>query len=312
MSHPLVVYADENYNGMSLGLNYGLHPSVANIGIPNDSTTSVKVAAFTKVVLFENDNFGGTSIVLLGPIDIPNLKYYSGGFNDTVSSIQVFSIPPTLAFQASCCRGINSGSQCGKYVSGSAACATTLSQYCSTHMNEAECQSYCRARPEVCDSYVNTYCNSHPTDPFCACIRSPAQVKGIVNPKCVDSKCLTTGYLTTAMKNTNCPSIVDCSIQTSLQNNGVLLSYTVPVQQNCGGGGAIPVKPPAQQPPVTGTGVTGTDAVSAAASKWFVDRIYVFLLFLMFILVAVIGGIWLFSEDVDVMPISNVTTNMTV
>ena len=287
---PLTVYADENYNGITLGLNIGQYPSVANVGIPNDSVTSLRVAAFTKVVLYENDEFTGASITLLGPIDIPNLKYYAGGFNDRVSSIQVINLPPTLDFQAKCCRGINDAASCGKYSPGSAACATTLSQYCGTHMNESECQSYCRANSSVCDAYVNSYCANYPSDPFCACIRSPAQVKGIVNPKCVDSKCLTSGYLTKKIKNANCPSIVDCSIQTSLVNNGVLLSYTVPIQQNCGNNATpTPVTPPV---------ITPTDNNTSLSA-----RAHILLLFLFFVIIAIFGGVLLFNtSDSNVMP----------
>ncbi len=318
-ANPLTVYADENYNGITLGLVVGVYPSVRNIGIPNDSITSLRVAAFTKVVLYADDNFAGTSITLLGPIDIPNLKYYAGGFNDATSSISVTALPPTLDFQAGCCRGTNDAGQCGKYVPGSAACNTTLSQYCSTNMGTAACQQYCRANSAVCDSYVASYCDKNPTDPYCACIKSPAQVKNIYNPKCADSKCLNTGYLTTAMQNSNCPSIVDCSIKTSLENNGVLLSYSVPVQQNCGGNPPVVtppvvtppvVTPPVVTPPVTGTGVTGADQISAAASTlittWISEHIYMILLFVIFIMMAVGGGILLLGmvDDVDVMPIA--------
>ena len=328
---PLTVYVDENYNGLKLDLTFGQYPSVSNIGIPNDSITSLRVAAFTRVLLYENDSFDGTMITLLGPINIPNLKYYSGGFNDTISSIQVISLPPTLDFQAGCCRGTNDASQCGKYIPGSAACNTTLSQYCANNMNTAACQQYCRANSAVCDSYVATYCDRNPSDPYCACIKSPAQVKNIVNPKCADGKCLSTGYLTTAMQNSNCPSIVDCSIQTSLQNNGVLLSYSVPVAQNCGAPPTTPpVKPPVKPPvttppvttPITGTGVTGSDAIASAfytlAADWLSSHIFVILAFLFFVMFAIIGGLFLFSmpDDVsDVMPVGmpdSVQKNMAV
>jgi hypothetical protein len=44
--------------------------------------------------------------------------------------------------------------------------------------------------------------------------------------------------MTTNMQNTPCPTVIDCSIQATLINNGVSLSTTVPIEQNCGNGAA--------------------------------------------------------------------------
>lgn len=221
------------------------------IGIPDDAISSVKISPFVRVILYTDASFRGQSISLTGPRLIPDLSSLTdsgGNWDDRASSLQVISVPPTQDQIASCCLGVSGGSStdCGKYVAGSLVCTEALRGYCTgtnsqgqvigtPNMDVPACQSWCKLNPTICDKAAIDYCAGAGTGtPFCTCINSPATTKGLINPKCADRSCISTGYLTTNMQQANCPNIINCTIQANLANSGVEISKTVPIEQNCG------------------------------------------------------------------------------
>ena len=147
-------------------------------------------------------------------------------------------------------------------------------------MKDPACQAWCRENTTKCDSAVIAYCDLNPDDAYCACLKSPANTKGIINPRCVDRKCLTTGYMTTGMLQTQCPSMVDCSIQATLNNSGVILSNQIPIQQNCGTP-TTPTTPNTSNPPQ----VIITEPAQSSSS------LLIFFIFLFIIFVISLGVI---------------------
>ena len=233
---PVILYSQRDYQGTSLDLDYGNYPNIWTNGFPNDALQSIRVAPFTSAQLFENGSYGGRSITIDGPKDIPILDDYGSGFGGIMSSLIIKYSAPNLVQQVNCCKGITNSSQCGRWQPGSLSCESSMTSWCGTSLGtDPVCKSWCSNNNNLCDQIVNNFCKSQPNDPYCSCINSPAQKTGAVNPKCVDKKCITSGYLTSPMKDTNCPSIINCNIKTTLENSGVILSYDVPMQQNCGG-----------------------------------------------------------------------------
>ncbi len=75
-------YMDEGYRGDSFCLNSG--QSNKNIGNRyNDRISSIRVFGRARVIVFDNENFGGESLTI--DRDVSNL----GRFNDRITSIQV-------------------------------------------------------------------------------------------------------------------------------------------------------------------------------------------------------------------------------
>lgn len=236
-NYPLTVWIAENYNSASgvINIPYGEYANVSNIGVPNNSISSIKVAPFTVVVMWEDFNFGGAVTTIYGPIEIPRMYAWNGGWNDRVSSLKVVRFEPPVADKLKCCQGQSTAYSCGEFQPGSQACNTTYSNYCAADkLGDPMCQLWCRQNTHACDPRAVQYCGANPADPFCSCILSPANVNNVINPKCADKKCINSGYVTTAMQTSNCPSIVNCSVRVNLENSGVTLSENVPIQQNCG------------------------------------------------------------------------------
>lgn len=263
---PVTLYGDFSYgkNHPWGTANYGIYPNLSIIGIPPGWVWSVEVAAWTQLILYSQPNYAGSQLSLHGPVSIPNLASYRIPFGGMTQSLKVVRTEPSAAVKMACCNGTKPSYECGEYKPGTAQCTTAINNYCSTNMQDKQCQAWCRSNSALCDNYVQAWCDLHPTDPYCACIKSPAQVKGLINPKCIDRNCLNTGYLTTTMQNTNCPSMVNCDVQVSLANSGISLANTVPIQQNCGANNATtgvntqtPNNTPTQTTP-TGTQTTPT------------------------------------------------------
>lgn len=300
--YPVQLYDGHNFDSgrRMVNLDYGDYPQIWTTGMPNDWADSVKVAPFTKLILYDNANFGpGDSATILGPEDVNDLGL-SYRIHSRTSSAKVIPMPPTLQTQVECCQGITPAFKCGKYIPGSVVCGNSIEDYCSTHLGDPKCQAWCKQNTERCDPYAQAYCNTNPGDPFCACIKSPAQVKGLLNPKCIDSKCLQTGYQTTSMKNTNCPSMVDCSISTTLANSGVIFANTTKIEQNCGQGNSEPVV--YTVPPLVPT----PNPVSGGPSDQDIMLIVMLFIFLIFISLSLVGFLLLSDDPIDeVMPTVN-------
>jgi hypothetical protein len=232
-SYPVVVYTDTNYSGTSAQIGYdNAFSTMQALGLPNDSISSIRVAAFTQVTLYADNNYSGSTLFISGPADIPDFQNYSGGFNDRASSIIVAKVNPSNEIKVSCCTGTRSAYTCGDYAPGSPTCEAAMRSYCTAdNISDSRCKTWCRTND--CDDAVNQYCAANPSDPYCACIKSKAT--NYANPKCVDKACLDSGYLTTSMRSTACPTVITCEVKNQLTNSGVILSNTVPIQQNCGG-----------------------------------------------------------------------------
>lgn len=143
--------------------------------------------------------------------------------------------------------------------------------------------------PEICDRAVLSYCELNPNDQYCSCIKSIAAVKGVINPKCVDAACLRTGYLTTNMQSTQCPTVINCEINATLVNSGMSVYTSIPIEQNCGGSnngsGSVPgvVETTVKEQPVPSQSPQSPQS-SLADFKYLIIFI-----FLVVILIAIIG-----------------------
>ena len=84
-----ITYKDCNFTGSAVGLAVGDYNLAAlnSRGILNDDISSIKVQSGYKVTLYENDNFGGATLVLTAD----NSCLVGAGWNDRVSSMKVAS-----------------------------------------------------------------------------------------------------------------------------------------------------------------------------------------------------------------------------
>ncbi len=285
--YPVTLFSGTAYSEISVGVAYGEYPWIGSIGFPNDSLSSIKVAPFTKVLLYCDGTFNGCMFSFMGPVEIPD--FAALGFGDSMSSMKVQKLEPTLETKVACCNGESTAYSCGQYVPGSSACTNIMVEYCASHLGEPKCQTWCKNNSTICDPYAVNYCDANPGNPFCSCIKSPAYGVSNINPKCVDRACLTTGYLTTAMQNTTCPAQIDCRIQATLNNTGIILSNTIPIQQNCGGG-PTPNPQPTPIPSPQHTQVEPTIPDS--------NSILLILLILLFVLTAITIA-WFAYDDTE-------------
>jgi hypothetical protein len=100
------IYKDKNYGGTSAKLGYGRIGDVGpDTGVPNDSISSVKVSPFTKVTFYSDRYFAGKSLAVTGPTAIPDLSTYSGDINNSVSSILIERVEPSITDKLLCCTG---------------------------------------------------------------------------------------------------------------------------------------------------------------------------------------------------------------
>jgi hypothetical protein len=82
-----IVYKDCNYGGYAVGLNVGTYTlsQLQGLGVLNDDISSLKVSSGYKVTLYENDNFGGATLVQTAD----NSCLVGAGWNDRASSLKV-------------------------------------------------------------------------------------------------------------------------------------------------------------------------------------------------------------------------------
>lgn len=120
------------------------------------------------------------------------------------------------------------------------ACRETKAAYCTKHLDMRECRDWCNRDENAgaCAAGVQDFCDVHPTDPYCSCLKSVIlNIDAGVNPKCVDQDCLMSGWLSQNMRNANCPNIINCDLKLAVENSGVSFATSVPVEQNCGSTG---------------------------------------------------------------------------
>lgn len=274
MATPLTL---TSFSGEQASAGYARYSSTAALGIPPGEVKTAKIAAFTRATFFSEELFGGKQLVVVGPANVPDL---SVGLGRGAASIIVLRVEPTTNTVRACCFGQLAPSACGEFTPGSNTCAGALAKYCANpaSLGDQNCRTWCANNPTVCDSAVMQYCGMHPNDVFCGCITSQAAVRGIVNPKCVDRKCLNGGYLTAAMQSGQCPSIISCDIKLTLDNSGVEIGSSIPIQQNCGGESTIT------------TEYTELDADAVAAQAALQKQVMLFIV----ALVIILGGIGVF------------------
>jgi hypothetical protein len=292
---------------MNWPIKYGSYPNLGTIGIPDDAISSVKIAPFTRVILYTDTGLRGQQLVLDGPAQIPDLARVTdsgGNWDDRTSSLAVISTPPTPQQISSCCLGTATSYDCGQYVAGSQVCTEALRGYCTgtnsvggkvgaPNMNLPTCQSWCKLNPTICDSAAIDYCSTPQGSitqlggpggsgtAFCSCLNSPAVSKNIINPKCADRKCIDTGYLTTNMQQANCPNIIDCSIQANLANSGVEIARSVAIDQSCG-----------NAPGATTTSTTNTPTPTNTTSPNTVTILVFLAVFILLVVLGYFGYTW--------------------
>jgi len=105
------VYQDCNYAGYAVALGVGNYTlsQLVSLGVKNDDLSSVKVQSGYEVILYEDDNFTGASLV----ITANNSCLVNNNFNDIASSLKV------LAVTNSSCSGLPTYVENGGYVDGS-------------------------------------------------------------------------------------------------------------------------------------------------------------------------------------------------
>lgn len=153
------------------------------------------------------------------------------------------------------------------------AAKSTVELYSNQNLaTDLNARAWCVANQGKCDVAATAFCKAKPTDPFCACLMSPAPK---FSPSCIDAKCLTTGYKSSAMTvPSQCPPITSCDIGISGTAGGnFTISDKVTMVQNCGNTTApaptttTPTKPTTTtQPPVPTPGSTNTSWQSGSAA----------------------------------------------
>jgi hypothetical protein len=246
----LSVWDSSDYNGGAATIDYGDYKTLSGTGISDNQISSLKVAPFTTVIVYEETHFGGKSTTIVGPKDIPNLD--SINMNNRISSMKVVKVVPPLDVLFDCCTGTKP-TGCGSYIPNTPLCDSIIQNYCAGNMHNSFCKQWCKEGSR-CDDIVMRYCATPVgrNDTYCACINSPANSTN-VNPKCVDRNCLQSGYLPNTMMKTACPAIITCEANVQLINSGVILSNTIPIQQNCGGGTTTKTVTYSTKAPTTGT-----------------------------------------------------------
>jgi hypothetical protein len=87
----------------------------------------------------------------------------------------------------------------------------------------------------MCDDVMDSYCNTHPTDPKCSCYSIPPNPKDNVanialkaNPSCWSQTCATKGYMPSNLITKVCPSFKVCIQDISLPGtNNILKDYKI-------------------------------------------------------------------------------------
>lgn len=101
------------------------------------------------------------------------------------------------------------------------------------NMTHQKCQTFCRNNPGECSS-ATMFCDAHPSDPLCTCLKSPlVQFGPNAPPECFDDACKATGYRTRAMAdvaNAGC-NYVNCNQILTAVGGGTIENVTL--QQKC-------------------------------------------------------------------------------
>jgi hypothetical protein len=150
--------------------------------------------------------------------------------------------------------GTITGSNCGgdgKYVTGLSGvygeAVTTMNKYCGDFTqaqtglysdtgkvnccmglyNSGNCPSGFSPQSSPCDQFMTQWCQKNPTNPKCSCIMSEMTCPNKFDTGCIQKN----GYQTNGMKNTPCPSVMNCTQFLALSPDAQALATNV--QQNC-------------------------------------------------------------------------------
>jgi len=87
IANPVTVYQHCDYTGTAISLPVGRYAltDLAAKGVPNDSVSSIKVAAGYQATLYQHDQFGGTALTLTGD----DACLVDNSFNDQLSSLVI-------------------------------------------------------------------------------------------------------------------------------------------------------------------------------------------------------------------------------
>lgn len=121
----------------------------------------------------------------------------------------------------------------------------SMKKYCAkNNMGKQVCIAYAKKNPGTIDGIMDTYCKTNPNSPLCSCINSPvftdrgSYSSGAVNPKCIDAKCIRTGYMTQNMIQAACPPTVDCRVMVDIKDNQAAMGIELTewaINQDCEG-----------------------------------------------------------------------------
>jgi hypothetical protein len=174
-------------------------------------------------------------------------------------------------------------------VSNPGGCNAVTKAMCnaSENINSPHCQSWCKKTGE-CDYGATSYCNSNPSDPMCTCITSPIKK---YNPACIDSACISTGYIPQSMRTLPCPNVVDCSTQLDLKAGGRTTALGTRIEQNCGTNSGDMQSVPSQSVPSQSV---PSQSVPSQKSKSKSKILLVIIILLVLMGLLGVGGIMLF------------------
>ena len=80
------IFVDTDYKGQYVTLLPGSYSSMTQIGFPDNALSSLILPEGFRVVLYEEENFGGQSYT----INRSKTRFYFSGWNDKTSSIKVY------------------------------------------------------------------------------------------------------------------------------------------------------------------------------------------------------------------------------
>jgi hypothetical protein len=276
------IYGAVNYSGKSSYIETSQQVKTLETMF-NYGVRSVKVNDRYVLTIYDQAYYAGRSVKITGPANIPDIIKYSGGenlrFSNAAFSYQVQWLGPSDQWKAQCCTGQNTSSQCAEYglsSTTSSQCLNTMATYCTKPENITDpmCKTWCRSNTAYCDAAVRSYCATNPTDSYCSCINSKVDDPRYgLNPLCVDKQCMDYGYATTNMRNTQCPSVINCTVKNQLVNSGVVFSNNVATDQNCGTNDST-------------TNPTSDDSNDVSGTEPFLQKylyVFIFFVFILFV-----------------------------
>lgn len=176
-------------------------------------------------------------------------------------------------------------------------CYQNRLQICATMDDlDENCVAFCANNNGLCDRGMARYCmrTDNKDKDICNCINSPASK---YNPRCIDSKCIRGGYMTSNMLQGTCPDVIDCSVYNNIKNSGGTVEMPdAHIEQRCGnkddGTGSG-----------TGTGTTPMEPTPNPMMDMIVGNIWIVLVVVLVLVVILV--IYFFSGTNTVQTLQN-------